>query len=115
MRFDNEVLFNKGYEMLATKFEAVMDKAPQLEEELTDLVIFVTDELDTADVRAEDNYERGREDGHDEGYSEGYGDAEWEASSQYDEGYEEGRSEGYEEGYQEGYEAGQEDGESTLH
>ena len=43
MRFyDNQVLFDKGYETLATKFEAVMDKAPELESELTDLVIFVT-------------------------------------------------------------------------
>ena len=115
MRFDNEVLFNKGYETLATKFEAVMDKAPELEEELTDLVIFVTDELDTGDVRAEDNYERGREDGRDEGYQEGYDDAEFEYSDKYDEGFEDGRSEGYEEGYQEGYESGREEGESILH
>lgn len=115
MRFDNEVLYNKGYENLANLFEALMDKAPELEEPLTDLVIAVTDELDTADVRAEDNYERGRDEGRDEGYSEGYSDAEWEHSGAYDEGFEDGKSEGYEDGYQDGYEAGQEESESTLH
>ncbi|HDR3499632.1 TPA: hypothetical protein QCN48_005090 [Bacillus toyonensis] len=110
MRFDNEILHDKGFTDLANKFEAVMDKAPELEDELTSLVVAVTDELDTGLVRAEDNYERGREDGRDDGYQEGYNDAEWEYSDRYDDGFEDGRSEGYEEGYQEGYESGLEEG-----
>lgn len=115
MRYDNQVLHDKGYRNLAYQLEALMDKAPHLEDDFQNLSTIILDELETNEVRSEDNFERGRETGYDEGYSEGYSEAEWENEGQYECGFEDGRSEGYEEGYQEGYEVGQEEGSQILH
>ncbi|MDA2738429.1 hypothetical protein PDQ75_25070 [Bacillus cereus group sp. Bc015] len=114
MRYDNQRLYDMGFENLAYQLEAMMDKAPELEDDFNNLVTIITDELDGVNEIAERNYDQGYEMGHNEGYSEGYSDAEWEYESQYDNGYEDGRSDGYDEGFDNGYEAGLEEGQSQL-
>ncbi|MHC5291103.1 hypothetical protein CHCC14819_0467 [Bacillus licheniformis] len=103
MRYDNQVLFDKGFVTLAYRLEAMMDKAPELSDDFDILVKEVhrvlTDGLE--DVRDE-----AFQDGHEIGYAEGYRYAEWEYEGSYDEGYDDGYQNGLSDGYDEGYQDG---------
>jgi hypothetical protein len=102
MQYDIQVLYGKGYTTLANQLEAIIEKAPEIEDEVVNLTTVILDEVNELENAKDYAYDCGR----DEGYSEGYGDGEWDHMHDYDEGFDDGKSEGYEEGYAEGLEAG---------
>lgn len=104
MRYDNQVLFDKGLTTIAYQLEAMMDKAPELADDFDNLSTAILDLVNDIEDIKQEQYDQG----YDEGHAEGYAEAEWQYSDRYDEGFEDGRQEGYEDGFQEGLEAGKE-------
>lgn len=102
MRYENQVLFDKGLTTLAYQLEAMQDKAPELADDFDNLQTVISDLVEDVETNESDAYDRGFDDGH----SEGYSDAEFENMNNYDEGYEDGKSEGYEEGFNDGHSQG---------
>lgn len=106
MRYDNQVLYDKGFTSLAYQLEAMHDKATELEDDLDNVATIVLNLIDDLTIDHEEEISRA--------YDEGYSDSEWENSNSaddaYNDGFEDGKADGYNEGYNEGYEEGKEEG-----
>lgn len=115
MRYNNQLLFDKGLSSLAYQLEAMADKAPEIADDFENLGTAILSLVEATEEKLADTFEQGREQGYEEGYEDGYyggySEGEMDAEMYLEDDYAEGYEVGYGNGYAEGFEAGQENNE----
>lgn len=98
MIYDLQVLFDKGFTTLAYQIEAMMEKAPHIEDDFYNLIEEVSEILQGADEAISAAYEEGKEE-----FAETLS---YECDVAMDNTYQEGYENGFDEGYDKGLEQG---------
>jgi flagellar biosynthesis/type III secretory pathway protein FliH len=102
MQYDIEVLYGRNYRTLAIQLQAVLDKAPEIEDEILNLTTVISDELESLENAVDYKYDVGFDEGFEQGFDEGLCEGEERSSDAYDEGFNDGHAEGYAEGLEAG-------------
>lgn len=105
-------LTGDGYISIAYQLQALIDKSPEVEDDLLNLATMVIDEITdlNAEIESLESVNKQLEsqlvDSVNEGFDRGYAEAEREINATLESSYNDGHSDGYNEGYQEGYDEG---------